>query len=170
MAMVALVQWAASDGELPTAAADLMTEILTKRADDRALAVIGAALTQMRLYAEPWYTAHQDTLLDLASGNAPVQSWLLYLQRLSAHDCAVIGDIDPAKTTHYLRTDAPQPIFNRFAMTLLHSPETPDLAFLADLSDGNGRPEAVSKLLGDIARALPADPSEHSLHTRVLAL
>jgi hypothetical protein len=174
MALVALVQWAvyraALDGEVPTAAADLMTEILTEHTDDRALAVIGAALTPLRLYAERWYTAHRDTLLDLASGNAPVRSWLLYLRQLSAHDCAVIGDIDPAKTTSYLRTDAPQPIFNRFAMTLLHSPETLDRTFLADLSDGNGGPEAVSKLLGDIARALPADPSEHSLHTRGLAL
>lgn len=174
MALAALIQWAvyraASDGELPTAAADLMTEILTEHADDRALAVIGAALTPLRLYAEQWYTAHKDTLLDLASGNAPVRSWLLYLQRLSAHDCVVIGDIGTAKTTHYLRTDAPQPIFNRFAMTLLHSPETLDLTFLAELSNGNGGPEAVSKLLGDIARALPADPSEHSLHTRGLAL
>ncbi|MEU1300088.1 hypothetical protein [Streptomyces shenzhenensis] len=174
LALVALVQWAVHraslDGELPALSAELMTNILMEHTDDRALAVMGAALTPLRLYAEAWYSAHQDTLLDLASDNAPVRSWLLHLQRLSAYDCDVIGDIASAKIICYLRADAPRPIFNRFAMTLVHSPETLDPSFLVDLSNGEGGPEAVSKLLGDIARALPADPNERSLHTRGLAL
>lgn len=174
MALVAFVQWAvqraASDGHLPTEASDLMTQILTEHNDDRALAVIGAALTPLCLYAAPWYTAHQDTLLDITAAAAPVRTWLLYLQRLSTHDCAVLGDIDPVEAARYLRTDAPQQVANRFAMALLHSPNTFGPDFLAEVADGDGGPEAVSTMLGDIARALPRDPGENVLHERGLAL
>ncbi|MFI6986589.1 hypothetical protein ACIBSV_49725 [Embleya sp. NPDC050154] len=174
MALIALVEWAVhrgtNDGHLPTAADDLMTQILTAHDDDRAMAVIGAALTPLRLHAEPWYTAHRDTLLDITSDSAPIRSWLLYLRHLSGYDTAVLGEIDPAKTAHYLRTDAPKQIFDRFALTLLHSPDTLGPAFIAELADGDGGPEAVSTLLGDIARALPQDPGEGDLHARGLTL
>ncbi|MEV6682163.1 hypothetical protein AB0N09_35680 [Streptomyces erythrochromogenes] len=174
MALIALVQWAvrraAADGQLPTEGADLMTQILTERNDDRALAVIGAALTPLRLYAAPWYTTHQETLLNIAAAAAPVRSWLLYLQRLSPYDCAVLGDIDPADAASYLRTDPPQQVATRFATALLHFPDTFGPDFLAEVADGEGGPEAVSTLLGDIARGLPRDPADNVLHERGLAL
>ncbi|MFF3538542.1 hypothetical protein ACFYXP_31950 [Streptomyces sp. NPDC002466] len=173
MALFALVQWAvrqaATEGHLPPIAAALMSQILTAHSDDRALAVIGSALTPLRLYAMPWYTDHQNVLLDITASMAPIRTWLRCLRRLSEYDCAVLGDLDSVKTGHYLRTDAPQQVFDRFAIALLHSPGTFSPTFLAEVADGAGGPEAVSALLGDIARALPPDSGKSGLHERGFA-
>ncbi|WP_329309281.1 hypothetical protein [Streptomyces microflavus] len=176
LALVALLQWsvrrAADHGELPAEAATQLTELVTDGRDDRALAAIGAALTPLRHYALPWYTAHQATLLDLAAPSAPVHTWLRSLRRLGADEFAVFGDLDPGKVMDYLRADAPEEVFDRFAAVLLHSPGTFDLDFLATLISGDGGPAAVSTLLGNIARALPLEDvaGPLSLHQRAFQL
>ncbi|MEV4560012.1 hypothetical protein AB0K51_23895 [Kitasatospora sp. NPDC049285] len=172
LALVAVLQWAvrraADQGELPAEAATLLTELVTDGRDDRALAAVGAALTPLRHYALPWYTAHQATLLDIAEPSAPIHTWLRSLRYLGDDEYAVLGDLDPGKTMDYLRTGAPDEVFDRFAATLLHSPGTFGPDFLAKLITGNGGPTAVSTLLGDIARALPREDvaSPLPLHQR----
>ncbi|MFE0774159.1 hypothetical protein [Streptomyces sp. NPDC058861] len=176
LALVALLQWsvrrAADHGELPAEAAIQLTELVTDGRDDRALAAIGAVLTPLRRYAQPWYTDHQATLLDLAAPSAPIHTWLRELRRLSSDEFAVLGELDPGKVMDYLRAGAPEEVFDRFAVTLLHSPGTFGSDFLAALISGDGGPAAVSTLLGDIARILPLEDVAGALplHQRAFRL
>ncbi|MFD7861462.1 hypothetical protein [Streptomyces sp. NPDC059783] len=161
LALIAFLQWAvrrATDtGHLPFEADALLTDLITDGRDDRALAAIGAALTPLRRHALPWYTAHRAALLDLTASAAPIHTWLRSLRRLGSDEYAVLGDLDPSQTMEYLRTDAPEEAFDRFAATLLRSPDTFGPDFLTVLITGSGGPAAVSTLLGDIARFLPRE-------------
>ncbi|MFI1654755.1 hypothetical protein ACH4ZU_07400 [Streptomyces sp. NPDC020472] len=161
LALTAFLQWAvrrATDtGRLPAEADTLLTGLVTGGRDDRALAAIGAALTPLRRHALPWYTAHRAALLDITAPAAPIHTWLRSLRHLGADEYAVLGDLDPGQTMDYLRTGAPEEVFDRFAATLLRSPDTFGPGFLTELITGSGGPAAVSTLLGDIARFLPRE-------------
>ncbi|MGW7099262.1 hypothetical protein [Streptomyces sp. NPDC054838] len=173
-ALVALLQWAvrraADDGAVPIGAATLLTELVVDGRDDRALAAIGSALTPLRRHAFPWYTTYRETLLDITTATAPVHTWLRGWRLPGPEDYAVLGDIEPDKVEQYLRTDAPDWAFSRFAFTLLHSPDTLGPDFLRSVIANDGGPRAASAILSDVARALPQKPETICLNERGLHL
>ncbi|MFF0484854.1 hypothetical protein [Streptomyces sp. NPDC004435] len=158
LALTAFLQWAVprapDTGRLPAEADTLLTGLVTDGRDGRALASIGTALTPLSRHALTWYTTHRAALLDITAPAAPIHTWL---RHLGDAEHAVLGDLDPGQTMDYLRTGAPKEVFDRFAATLLRSPDTFGPGFLTELITGSGGPAAVSTLLGDIAHFLPRE-------------
>ncbi|MFI7174651.1 hypothetical protein [Streptomyces spororaveus] len=163
-ALLSLTVWglsrAGSDGaqaELPQSLLALLDRVVDGPVDDQALAVVGYCLPQLVHVAPEWAGDHESVLFALDAPWRPAWTWLRHSRLF---DSSLMSRFEREALLGAVREPEGHPVLVKVAQALIDGSGALEPAgpLLAQLAQGSGGPQAVSRLLAEFARGVRALP------------
>ncbi|MEU3402132.1 hypothetical protein [Streptomyces filamentosus] len=176
-ALLSLIVWglrqADSENGLPAAVKAAVDPLLIGEPDDRALAVIGFVLGQLRQADAVWAAGHEGALMAVDEAWRPARRWLAHGKR---HDHQLLASLDREGLWDLLAgweaSGEGEGSLDKTVNTLLQEsmPLGPAAEFLSGLADRAGGAKAVSTMLSRLATAIAGEGTSEWALQRAMEL